>query len=634
MRHYKLKITCPQGVLLVGGHQAAAQGETAAHALDDRGRPIIPASALRGALRQSLEVWLRGMNGTDNALDLNEPICQAGLPPEGKLLGPGEAIERACKLCWVCRLFGGAGEKIPDGEVRYSPLIVEDASLCLPHEVNWCTRHGNAVNRSRRSVQENLLYTQRVARLAPNAQFEANVWLSETETRPSLNYKSAKLSLHDLLNGATRATTHLGAGRSRGLGRVDMDLRSVSMPNTPNGLKVSPNTTSLSLTFTLKTQACIASPISRNNVTDTRDEVPGATIRGAVGFALAEQLGKSLKQSDLDTILHGESGILFDFAYPVDGNGSTNASPVPLTALTCKSKRRDHGLIDDLVPRILSAAGTSVCGHKDCDAPLTPATGYRGLRGGLRKRDLTRTAINRSRDSARESALFTQTLLLPGARFEGSLRNISAGDATRICKALSGSLTIGKGRSRGWGQVEVTVTVAPPCTAIKKRVEAFLTALGDADSSAADLGHRLIVFTAQSPVVPCNRSPDRAKIGDGSPSELPGMSDLLRQLQALSPELSTQIKPLLVVQRYGLDGVWVQRNASPKDREDRRMQIVVAGSIFVLELQSGINTDTHVLKVLAELEDRGIGRRQTQGFGRIMAFDPIHNIFRLDGMES
>ncbi len=640
MRQYKLTITCPQGALLVGGHQAAGQGETAAHATDETGRPIIPASALRGALRQSLEVWLRGMADTNNALDLKEPICHAGLPPEDKLLAPGEAIERSCRLCWVCRLFGGAGSEIPDGQVRYSPLIVEDAFLGLAHEVKWSTRHGNAINRSRRSVEENLLYTQRVARLAPEAQFEAKIWLSEAETPLTFNYKSKQLGLHDLLNGATRATTHLGAGRSRGLGRVDMSLTTVRTPNIPTTLKVSKGATSLSLGFTLKTQACIASPISRNNVTDTRDEIPGATIRGTIGFALAEQLGKDLDQADLDRMLDPKSGILFDFAYPVDSEGTANACPLPLTALTCKSQGRDHDLVDDLIPRLLYGASDKAptqalgCGHKNCDAPLTPATGYRGLRGGLRKRDLTRTALNRSQDSARESALFTQTLLLPGARFEGSLRNISAGDATRVFKALNGPLTVGKGRSRGWGQVEVTVAPTAACTAIKERVEDFREALSGAGATTTELGHRLIVITAQSPVVPRNRNPDRDEVGDSDLRNLPGLSDLLDQFKVLAPELSAQIKPILTVQRYALEGVWVQRNASDDDIKDRRMQVVVAGSVFVVELQSGSNTDAHVLELLAKLEDQGIGRRQTQGFGRIMAFDPIHNDFRLDGTKS
>ncbi|HNG00218.1 MAG TPA: RAMP superfamily CRISPR-associated protein, partial [Pseudomonadota bacterium] len=92
---------------------------------------MIPATAIRGALRESLESLLRGAK---------QPACSGG---DGLLLGQApvdnqesdpinankqdEAI-RVCR-CKACRLFGTQRDKLDVGERAFSGLILGDARL-------------------------------------------------------------------------------------------------------------------------------------------------------------------------------------------------------------------------------------------------------------------------------------------------------------------------------------------------------------------------------------------------------------------------------------------------------------------------------------------------------------------------
>lgn len=632
MKAYTLQIECPEGAILVGGHHAAGAGESAVHAMDANGRPVLPATAVRGALRQSLEAWLRGL-GKD-ALGLEEAVCHGGVDD---MQAPSDSAHRSCSRCVVCKIFGGAGEDLPANGARFSLLVIEDATLVgQGGRGAWQLRSGNAVDRARRSVQGNLLYTRRVAQLPPGARFEARVWLDDPLQGvkwPALDGRT--LLPADLLAGAARATSHLGSGRSRGLGHVQMQLEPSTDEGSRSDTSASPGLSGqVRLLFHLESQACLGSPVTRNNLTDTRTELPGATVRGLVGFALA----KTLADADPDRlarITDPDHGARFDFAWPVDNAAAVGlAGPLPLTSLTCKQHGRAHGLADDLVPRLrfehaehdadFEALGASPrCAHSDCGAPLGPARGHRRRTKPAEKRALTRTALDRSRDSVKEHALFTQALLQPGLAFEGSVRGLEPGDVERIVEALRGGLaTVGKGRSRGWGRVKVEVRAPTKVTALGDRVRTFVEAV---QRAAGDVvwRHQLVVLTALSPIVPeRGRCAADARL-DVPTDEMPGDHEVKDAMQSA---LNAEVEHVLSVRRYAIDGVWVQREATDQDREDRRMQVAVAGSVFVLRLPKGHrNTDEAVVKALASLEEAGVGARRTQGFGRVLAFDPLHS---------
>lgn len=85
--------------------------------LDGRGRPYLPASSFRGALRSQAERILRTIAGDAAA-------CGAGLaePP----CRPPAALAELAGLCFACRLFGAAGWR--------SPLAVTDFTVAADHQ--------------------------------------------------------------------------------------------------------------------------------------------------------------------------------------------------------------------------------------------------------------------------------------------------------------------------------------------------------------------------------------------------------------------------------------------------------------------------------------------------------------------
>jgi CRISPR/Cas system CSM-associated protein Csm3 (group 7 of RAMP superfamily) len=81
MKPFELVLTFPTGGVLIGGYSAVPDGMHASHAVDRHGRPMLPATALRGALRETLEALLRGAG---------EPACAGGdgVDPGGALAAP------------------------------------------------------------------------------------------------------------------------------------------------------------------------------------------------------------------------------------------------------------------------------------------------------------------------------------------------------------------------------------------------------------------------------------------------------------------------------------------------------------------------------------------------------------------
>ncbi|HEX7840010.1 MAG TPA: RAMP superfamily CRISPR-associated protein, partial [Kofleriaceae bacterium] len=208
MSHFALTVRFPGGGPLVGGAATTPQGFHASHAELPDGRPYIPATALRGALREALEAVLRG-TGEHRA-------CAGGDGIDPERTDTGVPVRR-CDLgidgapCLACRLFGTRRAAIGANERAFSGLVLGDA---MPvGEPRWTTRPSVALARASRSASDKQLVFQRVPEADGGAPltFTAHGRVSDE-------------SLSRYLEAATRATTHVGSGRSRGLARVELEL--------------------------------------------------------------------------------------------------------------------------------------------------------------------------------------------------------------------------------------------------------------------------------------------------------------------------------------------------------------------------------------------------------------------------
>ncbi|HEY8378339.1 MAG TPA: RAMP superfamily CRISPR-associated protein [Nannocystis sp.] len=593
----------------IGGVARVDRTHHGASARGHDGRPYIPATALRGALRSTLEALVRGAAeaSCSDPESASEPpygdACAGGtgLPADA----PEEARPIPCtrgkggQRCLACRLFGGQHERLPLDSPFFSALVLGDAALAS--DATWTTRPTVGIQRSTRAANDRTLAMHEVPAPARELVFTARGRLLDPDLLP-------------IFENVVRATTHLGAGRSRGLGRVELDLR-LDAPEPARAVDIPGD--AVRLRVELLTPALFGVPIADDNLRDTRHEIPGSALRGAIGFALAEALrGRhSPDQPDLAfEQLVAEDGARFGFLYPVDPDHPTDdATPLPATALACKFEGAKHSLVDGLLDaivadladdlataeRVAQSSRSARCRHPGCDAPLRSFRRPRAHLSPLPTRTVTRLAMDRRLGSAKNQMLFTQVLLEPGTVFEGSIHHIPDAARERLALALQQPLSLGRGRASGWGKVHVTVLPPPQLAPLHERAAAFHHALAErlADAELSpSLAERWLAVNLLAPLIPDDRDED-------------GAAALERLLPA---------KVRFRARRFVREGGWDQRG-----RGMEPTWAVGAGGVFALQLHDGV-TIHDVLPRLLELERDGLGQRRHQGYGAVRCFDPFH----------
>lgn len=608
MRSFHLIVRFPGGGPLVGGASTTPYGCHASHAQLPDGRPYLPATALRGALRESLEALLRG-TGEHRACAGGDGV-DPDHPDPGARIEPG--TDRACSLgnegapCIACRLFGTRRRMISDAERAFSGLVLADA---MPDDAaRWTVRPSVALARASRSAANQQLVFRRIPEAAGKAPltFEARGRMNDA-------------SLEAYFEAAVRATTHLGAGRSRGLAQVEIEIKWGDTPAAHASLAIPGAGKDLRLRVTLTSPALVGVAIVDTNYRETRHEIPGSTLRGAVGFALRELVEDADHDQPTQDLLHSDHGARFGFLYPADTaprDGTDRISgPLPITAAWCKNELRAHGVVDTLLDRLVllraaSAADAERAAQRSttrcrCGHPLRGARGSRLASSLVPTRTVVRVAMDRARQSARDGQLFSQVLLAPGVVLEGTIRGIPAHSRQRLAQALgSGIMSFGRGRSAGWGQARMEVEPVSALRSVAERATAFDRALRarlDAAGVTSDRIGRLVPVTLLSPLWPSGsaRTP--------SDSDDDGERDLRDAIGAATCFLSAR--------RFTRDGAWDQRKGQMST-----FQATAAGGVFVLELERATWRD--VVRQLETLERDGVGQRRDQGFGQVLCFDP------------
>lgn len=588
MMRFRLSARFPGGSVLIGGYSAVPPGLHGVHAQDAQGHPILPATALRGALRETLESLLRGAGeGACRGGDGHGP-SQSETSPTPIPCQLGSSSGQRCK---ACQLFGTQRGRLDPDERSFSALVLGEARLPDGREPQWTIRPGVAIARKRRSAEDKRLFMRRVP-LLDDTPFIASGRLLDERLKP-------------LLEAAVAHTTHLGAGRSRGLARVELSLQ--WLENEAQSLPSFPAEGDVRLRVTLESPAVLGDPVVIGNYRGCRSEIPGTALRGAIGFALAEIVADTSDQAY--QALLSESGAQFGFLYPVGAAPQALAGPVPLTAVACKYAGDKHGVADTLFDRL---AFESVNHPADamrvqqtrmetcfCGSALRSWAGFRGPAAHPSLRTVNRVSMDRARGSARDQMLFTEEMIELGSIFEGTIRDIPAEGRQRLKEALVQPLSVGRGRSAGYGRVRVDVAAPLPLESVLARGEQFERALAQRLRSAGlstDHVNRLVPITLLTPLI----------VAD-NPADDDGAKSLCNALSAT--------KCVLRARRFTREGGWNQRTG-----EMQGVMATAAGSIFVLELGRDWR---EILAVLQDLERLGTGQRRCQGFGQILCFDPF-----------
>jgi len=423
----------PRSALLIG---AAWDPGTGAHlasaALPAPGggrAALLPGSSLRGVLRDALTRFAEARSG--------QPCSRP-----------------ARCMCPACRLFGSA--EFP-GKLRV-------ASAQAP--ARWLTSASVAIDRQTRTAWRagGALWTERKAVASFTVRVEATQELADDELE-LLESFWAWLAAVGVSLGQRRSA---GAGsfelRARRADRSRPELRAVAAG------EVEPRR--YALRIRLLEPAHVVGPRQRDFYRDALGVIPGSTIRGAIGQALALTGRGDLAQE----LFRSERPMLVGPAFAVEAGRPVGAAVPWLSLRRC----RGAGHTVDLLPALVAAAlkeepGPTTCPR--CGAPLehdrpTPPT----------RLVLGHTAIDPRTRRAAQGQLHYHVALAPGITFEAQL--VARPNLIEIVAQL-GEVLVGGRRARGMGRATLEVHEVP-VPSLEERMARLAAAVEEQGVDGAD----------------------------------------------------------------------------------------------------------------------------------------------------
>jgi|GEM_PF-3489145 len=627
---YRL-IVEPKGGLLLGG--TALPGVHDSTARDAEGVPYIPATALKGALREQLV----------RILDAAEP--ETASESVQRILGSAPATTIASEK--TATRSGEGKERIGGGRTRVyiSNALVCDPDLRTAMKAGYSglsARHHVSIDRqSRRAAHHRLFSREVVAPFLDGLTFTADIDLTHLLCDPHHAQDDLKR-----LNAAVAAVFAIGGGRSAGLGHVSMklvpeprnedpgnacDLEGTSAEPTPNTSKITPIPTSPSIELVLEAEEplCLGDRLFlTNNFHASLGYIRGSTLRGALVTAAmtAQGISKDMKH-DMPfarAVIDEKTCMRFGDAAPVEKTEGCEALPhvAPLTLRTCKYGGAEHGLLDTLVLRWvqerLGAQGAFLafdehCQHRDgaerrCAERLIMAPDRLGAAEPGR-RVVTRLALDTSSGRGADRKLFSIDLLDGGTRFAVRIDRLDDYGRELLAWAQGAIIRVGHGRGQGYGRIRLVEARTVPADALESRITDFDACVRaawraacayverDADDPAP--GRLFISVTLENDLV--LREHDRKRLASDAllaALELDGADALFGAVRA--------------GQRGGYD--------NRKDQFKSIEPVVRGRSCLLLRVP---DDDAHRER-LAEIEAGGLGTCRDQGYGRVRIADPLH----------
>lgn len=362
--------------------------------------------------------------------------------------------------------------------------------------------------------------------------------------------------------------------------------------------------------------------------TPSLDYIPGTALRGACAAELLLR-GESAT-SPFFTALFKEAIAAWGNLYPYRSNseGLRRSLPLPLTALSCKrhpgfKNDQEHGALDSLIARLTGRdQRLSRCPQQDCAAPLDDFAGFyvidanRHISAGVSRRLIARTAISKRWGTAQSGSLYTLEVLNEGQHFSGYLDLPGQCDAEiRTLLQPDVSLRVGVARRRGLGELQVVncspLPIEPP--ELEKPLEERIDDL-DARLHAHFHDERLrFALTLYA---------DAVLLDDYQRYQTVVTTEALRREARFWPEQLRQATDLLCLERAfsrtrRVSG-WNVAHGLPRPDD----LAIVAGSVAVFSVPR--NVRAAVVDCLKLIEDRGIGERTQEGFGRVIVNHPFH----------
>jgi CRISPR-associated protein Csx10 len=372
---------------------------------------------------------------------------------------------------------------------------------------------------------------------------------------------------------------------------------------------------------------------SRTQFTPGLDYVPGSALRGAAAVHYLQARGAD---DDFKALFVAERASFPDL---LPSTKATAGRLLPATARLCKRYSWDHrdSLTDALLRLALAEMAGKLeplkdvtweyCPEQDCQKinKRDRVPGYVTLTYGrvrAEKRLLTGTSINRATGTAESGLLFSQEALEEGQFFRGVV-HITGDDADLLQARLESvlqvgtRLRVGAARSRGLGLVEIIGWSDPwrgpnldsRLTLFNRAVKGLWRHYGTEPDSAV-----YFALTLESHLI----LQDRA---GRSVARLEGQSDLPELLGLEGVTLGRHVILPAVVRG------WNAQQGLPKEDEPA----LGRGTALLFRVEPGC--EAAVRERLTIIETEGLGRRRSEGFGRVCVCDPFHYDFVLRETE-
>lgn len=612
----RLEITL-EGPLLVGGGHAAGLGVDATTSLrfhQGRWVPYVPGSALRGAVRQHFEALLRGAGE-----EVSSPF-----PWDGAGGAPGDT---------VALLFGHSG---PDGSrtaSREGQLRFGDALPVDPEEAagRLAIRPHVALDDHRGTAEDRKLFFREVA----EASTTPLVFEADLDLHPDLTDEHRRW-----LRAAVETTPALGAAKASGGGALRIRWNDEPRPSVAKVTGDPATATRARLILRLLEPAHFGDGGPLGNYHGTRTFVPGATVRGAIAWALL-RAGRTTPDSEGFRALFLDEGSPVGFgdalARPADA-GDPDVRPI--------TRRRTRGaggggtvdllateLARDRVNRELDRQGSgtylqaAAAGVKLDRVEPRPAP-------GLLRRVRTRVSIDRHRATAADSRLFSIEQIEawtlddparghsedPGSasrpvELVATVEGLTPAASALLARVEGLPLLVGGRRNHGLGKVELEVELLPaeeaPVDEARRRITALSRQVASEVRHLADLAG----------LSPAPESPDTLILALVARTDFVPDADDDHPLRRW-PAAGEPVRRLLEAgsvggydQRGGHDG----RQAREPLKTLRPS--VGAGSVYVYEVPEAALQN--LLQASLSALARGVGGSRELGCGRFEVFRPL-----------
>lgn len=389
------------------------------------------------------------------------------------------------------------------------------------------------------------------------------------------------------------------------------------------------------------------------NVLLGRDYIPGSVWRGALAEAVLRAAGALApgaagQAAELPPEFGPAFGpeTRFGFLYPVPGE-KWDGFPLPLTVRSCKArpgfacgvhgrgKGGGHGVLDMLLVTLRRHLGLAEELSPACPECRERLDRFRGVAARMplsagqdtayetvkvRRQLLVRVGLDRRTETATDGVLYALDAQVPGRDralyFTGTwrgtpealhaLRQLLDGTCPRAGDGWA--VRVGTARARGLGRAVLEITEAqavflPP---LEERLEAFQPRQGD--GQPADPDHLCFALLLKAPLL----VRDAAGVACG----LPAAAVLAPYVTSLPVGLEF-LETVSVLEWESSDG-WAMAWGLPKP-----VQAALApGS--VLAYRAPARERRAVLAFLEEVENGGLGERTAEGWGEVVACDPLH----------